>query len=316
MKSSLSKALLETFLTIRDSDFEGVKGVLILKSIKKTPVIGVTICTHGNELCGLAAAEYLIEAHQKGNLNTTVFIVINNLMAVERQINQAFDDSSKNRFVDINMNRLPDNLHEPTYAETYEVRRAVELLPVWKQFKYSLDFHSTTQDCESMLIDINNNFPLHLANGFGIKKLIKNITALQVGKPASAYYGSGGDTVTCAVECGQHYKEETFDFAKNVIEKFLENLKERNDHGTNQRYEEYKISRAIIFPDNSYELVDTFMNFAKISKGTLLAKGNGPNIDCDINGHTLFAGRKKFDTYEEIQEEVIFISEPVKIVSE
>lgn len=314
MNEALNKNLTETFESIKNSSFNGVKGALLLQGKKNSPMVGVTICTHGNELCGLSAAKYLIDEYSYGNLNTTVLIVINNLVAAEKQVYGLQNDSSKNRFVDLNMNRLPSDLHERTSINYYEVERAIELLPIWNKFDLSLDFHSTTQDCEGMLIDINNNFPLYLSADFGITKLIKNIANIQVGKPASAYYGSSADSITCSIECGQHHKKETFEMAGNIIKEFIKNLEGAKQDNVAYSYEEYYICDSVIFPDTTYELVETFENFAKISKGTLLAKGNGPYIHSNIDGHALFAGRRKFDTTEEIREEALFISEPVRIV--
>ncbi len=123
------------FETLKNSEIDGIPGVVCIDSGKNGPTVGVTICTHGNEPVGLAVAEYLLTDSfflQSGRL----YIICNNIQATECFLNAGCDDvRESSRYLEANMNRLPDDLidkNTDTYVLPYEWRRSQELYPLWQ----------------------------------------------------------------------------------------------------------------------------------------------------------------------------------------
>jgi predicted deacylase len=308
--------LQELYELLRVSNYKGVPGVIRLDGERSGPVLGITVCTHGNEPCGLAAIKSLLDHIEQGNIlvQGTIFLVLNNIRGTGMYFESwARNERRAGRFVDTNMNRLPIDFRSLANDERYEIERARTLLPVWNTFDYAIDIHSTTQNAGSMLIDVDARLPVALTRGFDMEKLISNMVRVQVGAPAAYFYGTEASPArACGVECGAHEEPETFKRAIITVRAMLQNL--GMVHGTpesiTETYQEYFISDSVIFPNLSYELVRQFRNFEFIPAGTLLAVGNGPNIFAQADCHGLFAGRTKFTELEEIKEEVMFISLP------
>ena len=95
------------FSIIKESRYKGVAGVICLDSNKPGPVVGVTICTHGNEPCGLALVNEL-KKPSKGK----VVICLNNLKATENYFLATTEtEEIETRFIDINMNLFRIFIH-------------------------------------------------------------------------------------------------------------------------------------------------------------------------------------------------------------
>jgi len=187
---------------MRGSSVDGVPGVIRLLSGRDGPTVGVTACTHGNEPSGLAAIEYLLNsAELETRLKRgSVYLVVNNLHAVTNYFEGASEGSSHGyRFIDRNMNRLPRELASSTSDES-EIRRGIQLLPIWERFTVGLDIHSTSQEVAPMIVSRGDEIPTELIAGFPIQVIISNIDAVQIDAPAFGFYGSGVKETTFALE--------------------------------------------------------------------------------------------------------------------
>ncbi len=160
---------------------DGVPGVMRISSGRAGPIVGVTVCSHGNEPSGLAAVDYLLNTLKLpvNLLRGEVYLVVNNLQAA----------LESKRFVSVDMNRLPADTPTRDNDPASEVRRSRELLPIWKKFDVGLDIHSTSQDAPPMIISLGPMFHAELVRGFPIEIVISNIDRVQRGKPAPAFYG-------------------------------------------------------------------------------------------------------------------------------
>lgn len=313
------------FDRFRRETCDGVEGVVCYEANESGPVLGISACTHGNEPAGLAALKHLLDHDIGIRLRRgTLFLVVNNLLAVERYFatlgieegEEKVTAKWKARFVDRNMNRLPKDT--PTSADaSYEVRRARELMPVWERFTVGFDIQSTAKDSPPMLINSRGVFQRELVRGFpsAFDIVVSNIDAAQIGAPAVRFYGDANvDIPVFLIEAGPHEERTSFHRATECAVALLGNLNmiARNARTTIWEYTEYVIKASVVFPDDSYELTRVLPDFEFVPKGTVLARGDGPDITMPFDGHAVFCKqRRKPDT---LADEVLFLSLPARIL--
>lgn len=176
--------VIEAFEFITRSTYNNIPGVALFDSGKEGPTVGISIVTHGNEPIGLYALKWFLEGELQRRLQRgRVFFVANNMAAAHKYIetkkrNGSDDEVEETRFVDVDMNRLPDDLHSSRNDAYIEVQRARCLLPVWKRFDYALDLHSTTRPSSPMIVAIGEPHP-HLIRGIDAEIIITNILQVQ-----------------------------------------------------------------------------------------------------------------------------------------
>lgn len=309
-------AIKNVFEYLSRSTYEGIPGVVRIDGRQPGPIVGITVCTHGNEPAGLAAANYVLNevASNTQDIVGTIFVVLNNIRATESYFKaETAEEARLARFRDVNMNRLPEAVQNTEADTRYEVLRARELQKVWAQFDIGFDIHSTTQDSDPMIISMGDQLPVSLVRGMPIKKIISNIDEVQIGKPSSHYYGVGKSSAhRIGIEAGTHEKTETFQSAVRCTQVLLHNagVLSGEASSSNSGYDEYVVMSSVMFPNSSYELVRIFKDFEFVPKGTVLAKGDGPNIVAENDCCTVFASKIKPDS---LQEEVMFLTEPVRV---
>src|SRR3989344_2552618 len=315
-----SHKLKNTFETFTQSSYEGVSGVLKFEGTIPGQCVGITICTHGNETSGLAAAASLLDYLSKNSLlRGTLYLVLNNIEATRAYLGASNEDEKKNTsYIDVNMNRLPKNILELVADNRYEIRRAQELAPIWKQFTVGLDIHSTTALTDPMIIANGGNFEAikDLIRGFPIDILISNIDQAQIGMPAATLYGNRTKEARIfAIEAGQHEQNESFDRAAHCSLTLLQNLKmlKRVPDNRQRKLREYFINSSIIFHDLFFDLTKDFKTFDEIKVGEVLAQNeSGEEIKALFDGHIIMPTIRRGND-KNISEEVAFLSRPVKI---
>ncbi len=319
MPRIVSDALVTLFEHFKEMQYEGIPGVMRIKSKNPGPIVGITACTHGNEPSGLAIFEYLLKEKniEKTLRCGTLYLVINNIRATEKFFDATNEEEiRKSRYCDINMNRLPKEVLRLPDDSRYEVLRTKQLLPIWQCFEFGLDVHSTLDPSDPMIISRGEKFFQNLVHGFPIKKLISNIDKVQIGLPAFALYGKPeSDAKIFAIEAGQHTDPRSFERAATCAMALLENLDmlPHTQQAVTTEYEEYYIDDSVTFPDLSFDLVKDFKSYEEIHKGDLLARNaKGEEIRSVFNGHLIMPTSLR-GTAKDISEEITFISRPVKM---
>jgi hypothetical protein len=240
--------------------------------------------------------------------------VINNIRATEHFFAAANDDEKrKARFVDLNMNRLPEDLLDTRDHTQYEVRRALELYPIWKQFDVGFDIHSTTQDIKPMIISGGQIFHANLMRGFPMNVVISNIDEVQIGLPAFGFYGKKNAGIPVfEIEAGSHENPASFGRAVSSARALMQNLHmlSGSSQVTTTAYQEYLIKDSVLFPDESYELVRIFGDFEFLPAGTCVARGSGADIVTPFDCHVIFCS--SIAKPISIKEEVMFLSLPMR----
>lgn len=310
-------ALSATFDQLANTRVNGISGVWGSFSGKPGPVVGITIMTHGNEPCGLGVLQHFqnlcwLERHlRKGS----VYIVLNNLEAGRQYFEIAnaggdLDAKLGKRFVNVNMNRLPDDVYSLDGKDLYEVRRAQELRPIWDRFDHALDIHSVSQlGAEPMIVALERS-DLGIVSDFPIEKIITRIDAVQHGKPASYFYGNAKAPVY-GIEAGSHEEEKSFTLAIACATSFLQSLgmMDREIPLRPVGHTEYRIFSSVWFPNESYRLTREIPNFGFVKRGEVLAEGGGIPIVSQHDAVALFGprGTKPAST----EEEVLFLAHKV-----
>lgn len=301
------------FDELTGSSVDGVAGVWVVHSKNPGPVVGVTVLTHGNEPSGLAAYHYFRHVYQleRRLQQSSVYFVLSNPEAAKRYFEAVAtaDESAKRRarFVDINMNRLPDDPFDGNNDQYYEIQRARALQGIWARFQYALDIHSTDQLTRPMVIKLARS-DMDMISRFPISTVISNIDAVQSGKPACYFYG-GQKSQVYGIEVGDHEAKRSLQRAITCVRTFLTllGLIPANRLPEIRDQIEYQVFDSVWFPNASYELIRPLREFEMIQEGQLLATGNGQPIMASTDCCALMVPTGKKPT--SINEEILFLAQ-------
>jgi hypothetical protein len=301
---------------------DSIPGVIVFDSGIPGPTIGITAMTHSNEPSGLAAIWFYRRAGNLANRikKGKVIMVLNNLessfnyfkFVQERNKQQ----SRLARFKDKNMNRLPKDSLTLLNDQRYEVKRAQELLPIWRQFDFALDIHSTSQEAPPMIVTVGGFYP-KIIKDFPIEIIITNCENIQIGVPACYFYGAAIGTIPSMVlETGYYENQVSFLLGIECVERLLSNLgvidEVKKENIMPQNFTEYKMNGSLVVPNDSYRMARAFKWFELIKKGEILADGNQGPILMPLDGQLLFPKGRIEITAKETAEELMFFAEPVK----
>ncbi len=198
----------------------GVDWVHNLDSGQPGARVLVQALTHGNEICGAIALDWLLRQAWQPRAGS-VTLTFANVAAYAR-----FDpaDPFSSRCVDEDLNRVwaDDQLLGP--RDSVELRRARELRPFVDAADLVLDLHSMSEPCAPLMVcgtvDKNARFAQEL--GTPAELLI------DTGHPAGLRMverGGFGDPASpkraLLVECGQHWERGAADVAIDTLVRFL-----------------------------------------------------------------------------------------------
>ncbi len=198
----------------------GVDWVHAFDSGRPGPSVMVQALTHGNEICGAIALDWLLEQNfrpQRGTLT----LAFANVAAYAR-----FDpaDPFPSRLVDEDYNRVwaDETLAGP--GNTVELRRARELLPFVDAADLLLDIHSMSEPCRPLMVCGTVDKNAAYARELGVPADL----LIDTGHPAGVRMvdrGGFGDPQSpkraLLIECGQHWEQAAADVAIDVLVRFL-----------------------------------------------------------------------------------------------
>ena len=198
----------------------GIPYVTTIDSGRPGPHVLLTALTHGNELCGAHALDYLLDqgvAPTHGRLT----LAFANVAAYER-----FDPvrPTESRFLDEDMNRLwsPTILDGP--RQSRELARARALRPVVEAADYLLDIHSMQSNAPPLVLCGLQIKGRRLAAEVGVPELVVADAGHKAG-PRMRDYGAFADEASpktaLLVECGQHWKMDARNVALDTTLRFL-----------------------------------------------------------------------------------------------
>jgi predicted deacylase len=202
----------------------GVDWVHELRGATPGPEVLVQALTHGNEICGAIALDWLLtHIHRSGWRPAVGRLTLSfaNVAAYQR-----FDPTQPfgSRCVDEDMNRVWDDAVLFGRRDSIELRRARELRPFVDRAHYLLDIHSMSEPCSALMVcgtqDKNADFARRLGAPADL--------LIDTGHPSGLRMverGAFGDPSqqACAllIECGQHWEADAAEIAIDTLVRFL-----------------------------------------------------------------------------------------------
>lgn len=257
----------------------GTAGVWRFDGKSPGPRVAITALVHGNEVCGAAALWELIRlARQprRGRL-TLVFC---NLAAFAK-----LDDANKEecRMVDEDLNRVWGRTGQPpATTDSFELRRAREILPFIADADVLLDIHSMSAAApalglvgrapKNVAFARRVGFPSLLVQDAGHAAGLRLIDRDPFASPAEL-------PVAMLVECGMHFSRAAFNAATEVVDRtisvFLDGL--QVDPVSAQTLIE--VTEAVTIRSESFEFTRDWPNMARVPRAaTVVARDGGEEI--------------------------------------
>ena len=198
----------------------GADYVQVFESGRPGPEVMVQALTHGNEICGAIALEYLLR-EQVAPLRGRLTLAFANVAAFARFDG---DDPDRSRFIDEDYNRVwaDEVLLGP--RDSAELRRARELRPFVDRADFLLDLHSMHEPCRPIMVCGTIDKGVEFARRIGVPADL----LIDTGHPAGLRMrdrGGFGDPASpkCAalIECGQHWETRAAEVAIDTTLRFL-----------------------------------------------------------------------------------------------
>ena len=201
----------------------GVDFVTTFEADRPGPHVMVNAVTHGNELCGAIAVDFLFKHDVRPSRGRLTLSFANH------EAYQRFDpsDPTATRFVDEDFNRLwsPEVLDGG--RDSLELRRARALRPIVEQADFLLDIHSMQTECAPLTMAGPLPKGRDLATAVGYPGYVVMAAGHAAGRLMRDYAGFG-DTASAKnallVECGQHWEASSALVAIESTLRFLRHL--------------------------------------------------------------------------------------------
>jgi predicted deacylase len=253
----------------------GVDYVHVLDSGKPGPTVMVQALTHGNEICGAIALDWLFErkfSPGKGKL----ILAFANVEAFRRF---DYDDPDRSRYIDEDYNRVwgDDALGGP--RDSIELRRARELQPFVDAADYLLDVHSMHEPCRPIMVCARSEKSVALSRKIGVPGDL----LLDTGHPSGLRMierGGFGDPASpkaaVLIECGQHWEKSAADVAIDTMVRFLgvTGLADQAWVGSRPAVEQklIRVTEAVVARSGGFRFSAAFKGLEVIpAKGTVIA---------------------------------------------
>jgi predicted deacylase len=194
--------------------------VRTLDSKKPGPHVMVQALTHGNELCGAIALEFLFLQEVKP-VKGKLTLAFANVAAFERF---DFGDPDRSRYIDEDYNRVWADEVIGGNRDSAELRRARELRPFVDAADFLLDVHSMHEPCRPIMVCGMLDKGAEFARRVGAPADL----LIDTGHPAGLRMrdrGGFGDPQSAKnallIECGQHWEKSSVDVAIDTTLRFL-----------------------------------------------------------------------------------------------
>jgi predicted deacylase len=198
----------------------GVDYVHILDSGEPGPSVMLQALTHGNEVCGAIALDYVLNEKIRPNRGKLT-LAFANIAAFER-----FDpaDPDRSRYIDEDYNRVWADAVLNGTRDSAELRRARQLRPFVDAADFLLDLHSMHEPCRPIMVCGTVDKGAAFARRVGVPADL----LIDTGHPAGLRMmerGGFGDPRSpkgaLLIECGQHWERSSVDVAIDTTLRFL-----------------------------------------------------------------------------------------------
>ena len=187
------------------------------------PHVAIQALTHGNEVCGAIALDFLLDAEvrpQRGRLSLCFANV-----AAFRMWNPG--DPFKSRFVDEDFNRVWAAAALDSQRDSAELRRARELRKFYDSVDFLLDIHSMSDACPPLMLAGTRRKGVQLARALGYPEYVVIDAGHSAGRRLRDYarFDDPDDPATALlIECGQHWYSSSCGVAIQAAIRFLQHF--------------------------------------------------------------------------------------------
>ena len=188
-----------------------------------TPRVLIQALTHGNEVCGAIALDWLLRSGFRPARGTLTLVFANTAAY------QTFDagDPFASRCLDEDFNRIWDADVLDGSRRSRELTRARELRPFYDRTDFLLDLHSMTDPCPALALSGRRRKGRDLALALGMPQYVIVDAGHQAGRRLRDYaqFDDPLDTRNALlVECGQHWEAAAPIVAQQVMLRFLQHF--------------------------------------------------------------------------------------------
>lgn len=184
------------------------------------PHVLLQALTHGNEVCGAIALDWLLRAGFRPERGT-LSIVFANVAAYET-FDAAYPYAS--RCLDEDFNRLWSAKVLDGARTSRELERARNLRPLYDRVDCLLDLHSMADACPPLLLAGRQRKGLDLALALGLPEHVVIDAGHSAGRRLRdyAFFDAPDDPRNALlIECGQHWERSAPAIARQVVLRFL-----------------------------------------------------------------------------------------------
>ena len=184
------------------------------------PDVTVQALTHGNEVCGAIAVDFLLDAGFRPERGALTFIFAN--VAAYRKFDRR--DPFSSRCVDEDFNRLWTAVVLDGNRHTADLERARELRRHYDNTEYLLDLHSMTDPCPALALAGRQRKGYELALALGMPEYVVIDGGHAAGKRLRDYsfFDDADDPRNALlIECGQHWERTAPTVATQCTLRFL-----------------------------------------------------------------------------------------------
>jgi len=202
----------------------GVEYVHVLDSGKPGPNVMIQALTHGNEICGALAVDWLFREKVSPARGKLTLAFAN----VEAFARFDYDDPDRSRYIDEDYNRVWADDALFGSRDSIELRRARQLQPFVDAADVLLDLHSMHEPCRPIMVCGTGGRSGEKSAAFSRKLGVPGDLLIDTGHPAGLRMmerGGFGDPTSprtaVLIECGQHWEKSSADVAKDTALRFL-----------------------------------------------------------------------------------------------
>jgi predicted deacylase len=253
---------------------------------KPGPHVLLQALTHGNELCGAIALDWLLRERFRPACGTLT-VCFANVAAFSR-----FDprDPYASRCVDEDFNRLwtPAVLDGP--RRTTELARARALRPFYDRADFLLDLHSMTDACPPLSLAGRHRKGVELAKALAMPEHVVIDAGHAAGKRLrdyAAFDEPASHENALLIECGQHWERAAPRVAKQVMLRFLRHfgvastgfLRAHLDEAPLPKQKVIEVTDVVTIASDRFAFAVPVDGLAVVAHaGTLLARDGGADV--------------------------------------
>lgn len=205
---------------LRDAD---PPGVLSFAASQPGPHVVLVALVHGNEIAGAIVLEQLLRSGLRPARGRLSFVFAN-LAAYDR-----FDpaDPVASRFVDEDLNRLWDEESLASGRRSAELRRALELRPVFDRADVLVDLHSMLWPSSPLILTGRVERSWRLALAVGVPPLVVADDGHRGGRRLidhAPFAAADGQARAMLIEAGAHWEAATVETMRAAVLRLLDHV--------------------------------------------------------------------------------------------